>query len=101
MQMHYARSFLTVLLLVGSLGVVKQAIAAEDTSPPARNSCGGKPIVVKASISWVTFMVPIWGRKRSSGAVCHDDSRHHGDELSFGQMIRNGVQERMPVRLTA
>jgi hypothetical protein len=36
--MHHARSFLTVLFLVGSLGVAKPAIAAEDTSPPAVTS---------------------------------------------------------------
>ena len=34
----HARSFLTVLFLVGSLGVAKPAIAAEDTSPPSVTS---------------------------------------------------------------
>ena len=33
--MHHARSFLTVLFLVGSLAGATRAIAAEDTSPPS------------------------------------------------------------------
>ena len=36
--MHHARSFLTVLFLIGSLGAAKPAIAAEDTSPPSVTS---------------------------------------------------------------
>jgi hypothetical protein len=36
--MHHARSFLTVLFLVGSLGAAKPAIAAEDASPPSITS---------------------------------------------------------------
>jgi hypothetical protein len=36
--MHHARSFLTVLLLVGSLAGATRAIAAEDTSPPSVTS---------------------------------------------------------------
>ena len=36
--MHHARSFLTVLFLVGSLAGATRAIAAEDTSPPSVTS---------------------------------------------------------------
>jgi hypothetical protein len=36
--MHTAKSFLTVLFLVGSLAGVRPAIAAEDTSPPSVTS---------------------------------------------------------------
>ena len=36
--MHHARSFLTVLFLVGSLAGAMRAIAAEDTSPPSVTS---------------------------------------------------------------
>ena len=36
--MHHARSFFTVLFLVGNLAGAKPAIAAEDTSPPSVTS---------------------------------------------------------------
>ena len=46
-----------------------------------RNSIGEMPIVVSASISSFTCIVPSWAAKAAPVRPGHDDGRHHGAHL--------------------